>query len=150
MSADESNVGSGRASAVEAACRRLVLDSAHHNDRAEWAALAALYAQDAVLTRPSGQVVEGRDAIETGYASGAADRRTLHICSNIRVTVTGPATASASTIVQLYAWTDSVEPTDELPAIGDPMLGEFDDTFVETADGWRIASRTARLFGRAG
>jgi hypothetical protein len=136
--------------AIERACERLVLDSARYNDRAEWAALSGLYTIDAMLTRPSGQVVGGRDAIEVSYDSGAADRRTLHLCSNVRVTVDGPAAASASTLVQLFVWTEPAQPTDALPSIGTPLLGEFDDTFRYTEEGWRIASRVARLFGRSG
>lgn len=135
--------------AIEGACARLVLDSATHNDHADWRALAAVYAIDAVLTRPSGQVVEGRNAIEASYSSGAPDRRTQHICSNIRVTVASSTSASASTVVQLYVWAASAEPTDALAEIGPMMLGEFADTFVLTDDGWRIGSRTATLRGRS-
>ena len=151
LASDRSARSSTDVASIVSACERLVLDSAAFNDEADWAALAELYSIDAVLTRPSGQVIEGRDAIERSYRSGSTDRRTRHICSNVRVTVdrSSAASASASTLVQLYAWTAPPEATDALPSIGTATIGEFADTFVLTEDGWRIASRTARLIGRA-
>jgi 5-methyltetrahydropteroyltriglutamate--homocysteine methyltransferase len=136
---------------VERACERLVIDSAAHNDAKDWAALAALYTPDARLERPSGQVVEGREAIEAAYRAGPADRRSRHVCTNIRVVIDGPRAASATTTVLLYAWTAPAggEPGGgELPVAAPPTLGEFADSFALTGGGWRISSRRARLLAR--
>ena len=137
--------------AVERACERLVLDSAAHNDSKDWAALAALYTPDARLERPSGQVVEGREAIEAAYRAGPADRQARHVCTNITITVGGPAEATGTTTVVLYAWTAPPpgETGDgELPTFPPPALGEFVDSFALTEQGWRISARQARLIAR--
>lgn len=134
---------------IERACERLILDSATHNDHRDWSALSALYAPDAHLVRPSGQVIEGREAIDASYRNGPADRRTRHVCTNIKVTIDSETTATATTIVLLYSWT---EPTTaqpgELPVVGAPALGEFIDTFALSDEGWRIAGRTAVLLAK--
>lgn len=131
---------------AERACERLVLDSAAHNDSAAWAELAGLYTPDAQLVRPSGEIVHGRTAIEASYRQGPAERRTRHVCTNIRVEVTDEHRASATTVVLLYSWTAStVGVSDGLPFYRPPVVGEFLDTFVHEADGWHISSRTARL-----
>jgi len=136
---------------AERACERLVIDSARHNDVRDWTALARLYTPDARLVRPSGQVVDGRAAIEESYRLSPPDRRTRHVCTNIRVSVDGADTASADTVVLLYAWTETSETSEsagptsgELPTAA-PVLGEFTDTFVCVDDEWMIASRHASL-----
>ena len=134
---------------AERACERLVIDSAAHNDDRDWPALSALYALDAQLVRPSGQVINGRAAIEASYRAGTTERRTRHVCTNVRVTLDSQDAASATTLVLIYSWT---EPTTEgstgLPVIGTPALGEFADTFVRGSDGWRISQRTARILAK--
>ena len=137
---------------AERSCERLVIASARHNGVRDWTALARLYEPDARLVRPSGQVVDGRAAIEESYRGSPPDRRTRHVCTNIRVSVDGAATASADTVVLLYAWTETAETSEsagptsgELPTAAAPVLGEFFDTFVCVDDEWMIASRHATL-----
>ena len=147
--------------AIEQACHRLVLDSAAYNDNKDWTALASLYTTDARLERPSGQVIEGRAAIEDSYRAGPADRRARHVCTNIQVVVDDDISASATTTVQLYTWTTpQAEDVDagpnqtgtggdgQLPVVDPPALGEFVDTFVRTGQGWRISSRQASLIAK--
>lgn len=139
--------------AAESACIRIVHASAAANDRRDWAALAALYTVDGELVRPSGQVVTGRDAIEAAYRSGPADRRTRHVCTNTLVAMTSATTASATTSVLLFTWTEPEAGSDDaadLPAAKGPAIGEFADELVLTDDGWRLASRRASLSARAG
>ena len=134
---------------AERACERLVLDSAAHNDDRDWEALSALYTPDARLVRPSGQMVNGNEAIEASYRAGPVERRTRHVCTNIRVTLDNPDAASATTLVLIYSWTEpTIESSNEPAVIGSPALGEFADTFVRGSDGWRISARTARILGK--
>jgi ketosteroid isomerase-like protein len=134
---------------AEQACERLVLESAAHNDGRDWAALAELYTPDARLVRPSGHAVDGRDAIQANYQQGPADRRTRHVCTNIRVVIDGEDAASATTLVLIYSWTaPGAGEGNELPIVGSPTLGEFVDTFERGEDGWRISTRTARLLAK--
>lgn len=129
---------------VVRACERLVFDSAAHNDARDWDALAALYTVDARLTRPSGQTIEGRDAIRESYATGAPERRTRHLCTNVRVDVDGEKRARAVTSVVVVSWAEETGTT-ALPTAGGAIVGTFVDTFALTGEGWRIAARAARL-----
>ncbi len=129
------------------AVERVIRDSAAHNDVRDWDALAALYTPDARLTRPSGQTAVGRDAIRAAYAGGATDRRTRHLCTDVRVEVDGRGTeASASTTVLLVSWTrDPDAAAGDVPTASGSAVGEFADRLVLTDDGWRLAERIARL-----
>lgn len=131
----------------ELACQRLVADSAAHNDAREWVSLAALYTDEAVLTRPNGEQVAGRAAIEASYAAGPANRRTRHVVSNFRFDSDHDSSARGHSSVVVYSWDATSEPD---PRFGHPLdprivVGDFFDEFVRTADGWRIAARRATL-----
>ncbi len=134
---------------AERACERLVIDSAAHNDERDWQALSELYTLDAQLVRPSGQVISGREAIEASYRAGPVERRTRHVCTNIRVTLNGHHAASATTLVLIYSWTaPASEGSTDVPVIGTPALGEFADTLVRGPHGWRISQRVAYLLAK--
>jgi ketosteroid isomerase-like protein len=108
-----------------------------------------LYTADATLTRPNGESVTGRAAIEQSYASASPTRRTRHVCSNTLIEVDEQAgTASAETSVLLFTWEDAAGASG-LPSATGPAIGDFSDRFVLTADGWRIAVRQASLSARA-
>jgi hypothetical protein len=118
---------------IERACERLIVDSARCNDERQWAALAGLYTSAGVVVRPSGQRLEGREAIEAAYAAGPPDRVTRHLCTNLRVDVDGPDDAHGTTAVLIVA-------------DGSYRVGEFADRFERTQEGWKIAERRASLF----
>jgi uncharacterized protein (TIGR02246 family) len=132
---------------IERACERLIVDSATHNDRRDWSALAALYADDGVVVRPNGQRLEGRAAIEAAYAAGPAERVTRHVCANLRVHVDGPDSAHATTVVVIIAGTRSDDPDVTFGIIPNERhrVGEFADRFTRTDAGWRIAERRASM-----
>lgn len=134
---------------AEQAILRVIHESAALNDRRHWSALARLYADDATLTRPNGDSVTGRVAIEQSYASGSPTRRTRHVCTNVLIDVDEPSgTANAETSVLLFTWED-VPGVPGLPDASGPAIGEFRDRLVLTADGWRIVARRASLSARA-
>jgi ketosteroid isomerase-like protein len=126
---------------------RVIHESAVRNDARDWSALAALYCDDATLTRPNGQVVSGRAAIEASYGSGSPTRRTRHVCTNITVDIGDDGTATARTSVLLFTW-EHDEETSALPAASGPAIGEFADRLVPTPDGWQITTRVATLSAR--
>ncbi len=135
------------------ACERVVLESAACNDRRDWDALAALYADDGRLVRPSGQTAVGRDEIRAAYAGGPAGRRTRHLCTNLQVDIDADGTAAtAHTVVMLVSWDHDDHHADHrddehdgLPVATGTSLGEFADRLMLTDRGWRIAERVARL-----
>ena len=137
----------GGVNEVEAICRRLIFDSAAHNDAGDWDALGRLYAVDGELTRPSGQTIVGRDAIVEAYRGGPVDRLTRHVCSNVRIDLTGPTTATGHTVVLLFAADRSSDskPDGPAPVHNGAAVGEFADEFRLTADGWRLSRRVASI-----
>jgi uncharacterized protein (TIGR02246 family) len=132
---------------IERACERVIIDSATFNDLREFAALAELYTPDGVVVRPNGQRLEGRAAIEAGYAKGPPERVTRHVCSNVRVEVDGPDAARATTLVLIVSGQRSDDPDVSFGVVPNDrhMVGEFADRLVRTDEGWRIAERRASL-----
>lgn len=129
---------------IERACSRLVLRAAEHADHQRPAELAALFAPDAVLNRPNAEPLRGREAIREAYAQRPANRITRHVVTNIRVEVLSAVDARATSVVLLWAGSSDDAPGPRgRPACAGQVLGEFDDRFVLTPEGWRIASRTA-------
>jgi ketosteroid isomerase-like protein len=131
----------------ELACQRLVIESAAHNDARDWAALAGLYAEDAVLTRPSGEQIVGRAAIEASYAAGPPNRRTRHVVSNFRFDSAYDSSARGDASVVIYSWDATAErdPRFGYPLDSRVVVGDFEDEFVRTQQGWRIGARRASL-----
>lgn len=125
------------------ACERLVIESAARNDAADWEALGEVFADDATLVRPSGQILEGRAAIVDAYSSTPSERLTRHVCSNIRIDKTGTDTATGHTLVLLFV-ADPPEGSGPRTSPG-PAVGEFSDEFQRTDAGWRIVRREASM-----
>jgi hypothetical protein len=132
---------------IERACEKLVIDSATFNDRMDWSALAGLYTPDGTVERPSGEVTEGRAAIEASYSAGPTNRLTRHACVNLRVHVDSPSTAHATTVAIIYFCDSNDTPNGHMgiKANESHLIGEFEDTFASTDEGWRISSRIARM-----
>lgn len=133
--------------AIERACERLVLDWVDLNDRQDYEALAALFAADGMMIRPSGDPLVGRAAILKSYQSRPGGRITRHICTNIRITVESRDRARGLSYAVVYS-ANAGEPAEGHFGIKTDTLhlvGEFDDEFVRTPDGWRFAARRARF-----
>jgi hypothetical protein len=120
--------------AAEADCARLIALYSNLNDEARWADLAALYAEDGVMFRPTAPdtPITGRAAILAAFESRPA-RKTRHVCSNVVITVTGPGEASGISAMILF------QPDTA------PLAGSFHDRFVLTTEGWRFAERRGSL-----
>lgn len=119
---------------VEADCTRLVALYANLNDEARWDELAALYTEDAVMVRPTAPDAPllGREAILAAFKD-RAPRQARHLCTNVVITVEGPATASGVSAMLLF------RPDSQ------PLVGWFHDRFALTPDGWRFAERRGSL-----
>lgn len=120
--------------AAEADCARLIALYANLNDEARWDEVAALYAEDGVMFRPTAPdaPVAGREAILAAFKS-RPPRTTRHVCSNVVVDVESETTARGTSAMLLF--------TGE----GAPLVGSFHDLFVLTGDGWRFAERRGSL-----
>jgi 3-phenylpropionate/cinnamic acid dioxygenase small subunit len=120
--------------AIEADCARLIALYANLNDEARWDEVAALYAEDGVMVRPTAPDAPllGRAAILAAFQS-RPPRKTRHVCSNVVITAHGSDSASGTSAMIL------LQP--EAP----PLAGSFHDKFVRTPEGWRFAERRGSL-----
>jgi uncharacterized protein (TIGR02246 family) len=137
---------------IERACERLVLDFAYFSDHQDYEGLAALFTPDGTMMRPAGDVLVGRDAILKSYQSRPAGRMTRHVCTNIRIMVDSPDRARGLTYAVVYSANASLSPEAHFGIQADPrhLIGEFEDEFVRSEEGWRIASRRARFVMNSG
>lgn len=91
-----------------------------------------------------GRWIEGREALTTSLRrSLAAYSATSHLLGGTEIEPTGPDTAECQTVV--HAW--------HRPADGGPdvvLYGRYVDSWVRTAQGWRIAVREFRTAGATG
>ena len=120
--------------AIEADCARLIALYANLNDAACWDEVAALYAEQGVMTRPTAPdaPIVGRDAILAAFRS-RPPRTTRHVCSNVVIEVDSADEARGTSAMLLFTGA---------PA---PLVGSFHDRFVRTAEGWRFAARHGTL-----
>ena len=124
-----------QAQKIEWACARLISLYALLNDEARWEEVAALYAPNGLMTRPTApdSPIVGREAILTAFKS-RPPRTTRHICSNIVIDVESAASARGRSAMLLF--TSAEKP---------PLVGGFEDRFVLTDEGWRFAERRGYL-----
>src|SRR5262245_14943723 len=125
---------------IERACERLVLDFADYSDRQEYEALESLFADQGTMTRPSGDPLVGRDAIMKSYKSRPGGRFTRHICTNIRIVVDSSERARGRTYAVVFSGNSSEPPAGHFGIKADSrqLVGEFEDEFVRTFEGWRF------------
>ncbi|MEI6641412.1 MAG: nuclear transport factor 2 family protein [Novosphingobium sp.] len=120
--------------AIEHDCARLIALYANLNDEARWDEVAALYAEDGVMVRPTAPdaPIHGREAILAAFRSRPA-RTTRHVCSNVVIDVEGPDLARGFSAMLLFTGAPV------------PLVGSFHDLFRLTSEGWRFAERRGSL-----
>ncbi|MDX1404348.1 MAG: nuclear transport factor 2 family protein [Woeseiaceae bacterium] len=130
---------------IEWECRQLALRFTAHCDRQEWQQACALLSDDAEFVRPTDpdNPIVGRSAIQAAFEARPASRITRHICTNLIVTARSDSEASG----YLYALLYTGDSGDEDVTIADERqyVGEFEDDYRRTGDGWRIARRVGKL-----
>ena len=120
--------------AIEHACARLIATYANLNDEGRWDDLAALYAEDGAMARPSSpdDLIRGREAILASFKARPA-RQSRHLCTNVVIDVASPLEASGLSAVALFM------------ADTPPKLGWFHDRFVKCGEDWLFAERRGSL-----
>ena len=125
---------------IKRACENLVMDYARHRDQAQGAALAQLFTEDAELS-VNGETFIGRKALLTRFAAPAT-QRFRHMMSNVHITVTGHKQAIGVSYALIFVGPiDKQNPDAPITVSNFVAMGEYQDTFVLTDAGWRIASR---------
>lgn len=129
---------------VQQACRDVVVAAARAVDEQDYGALAALFTEDAVLTRPDGTRLAGRSAIHAAYAARDPQRLTRHLLSNHEVLMGegGEAHSRCSVLLWTGRHSDAPNPRGR-PADAPQQLGYMRDWLRQTPQGWRIARREA-------
>lgn len=117
---------------------------AHAQDAKDWEVIASAFVAGAVYVHPGGRL-EGVDQIlgRTRAALGVLDA-SQHLVGSITVEVQGDAAASRAYFQAQHVRHDL--------AGGDlyAIAGTYEDSWVRTTAGWRIASRTQTYTWRSG
>jgi len=130
--------------AIERACERLSIAYARHVDFRDYDAFVELFSEDCRLE--VGGLVEGREALRPWLARRPDDLRSRHVFTNIHVDVIDADHARGITYVTLYRHVGKEALAREpIELAGPAAVGHYEDEFVRTAAGWRIASRKAQL-----
>jgi hypothetical protein len=137
--------------AIEWECTRLINLYANLNDAGRWEAVAALYAEDGLMTRPTAPdaPVVGRKALLKSFLA-RPPRASRHVCANIVVEVESPAAASAFSVILLFTGTADPAGGPASRDEGPPLVGTYRDRFVLTDEGWRFAERHGGLTFKPG
>ena len=128
--------------ADERACERLIAQYTHLVDFGDAPGIADLFTVDGVW-RTDEFAMTGQDEIRAGFGrrQGVTRRQSRHVCTNVIVSVDGDS-ASATCYLVNYRH-DSETGVAEKPAPADvpKYVGEYHDTFLRTAEGWRFKDR---------
>lgn len=121
--------------AIEWECARLISLYALLNDEGRWDEIAALYAPDGEMTRPTApdEPIVGREAILAAFKA-RPPRTSRHICSNIVIDIESDTAARGRSAMLLFTAADKP-----------PLVGGFKDEFVLTDEGWRFSRRRGTL-----
>jgi hypothetical protein len=130
-------------------CSRLCQDFAWTVDHLDYPAFVALFAADGVFER-EGQRSAGHEAILAFLNARPTGRVTRHLISNVRIDMTGPNTATGHCSAMMYAASGSEgsegsNSSDTPLPVSPPLVVDYADDFVRTADGWRFQHRRTRI-----
>ncbi|AZG45945.1 nuclear transport factor 2 family protein [Gordonia insulae] len=118
---------------VAAAVRSVIGAHTQAQDAGQTDAVAALYADEAVLEVPGGDAIVGRAAVREAFAGWAPTTPQKHLVGNTAVSVAGDTVRAISDVV-FFQRTD---------AGWTPLIvGRYDDTFVLVDDAWQISRRS--------
>lgn len=123
---------------TQAACTNIIAAFAYHVDHREFDRAVALFCEDGRFQRPD-FVATGRDEIAAIWAGRPTSTITRHVCGVPFFRVLAADKASSVTYFTLYQleFEGAGLPRCEGPA----ALCQFEDEFVLTPVGWRIACR---------
>ncbi len=123
------------------------MEAVYLTDRQDYAGFAALFTPEGNLSRPGSAALVGRPAIQKAYEARPVTRITRHLCTNIRITVDSAERARGLTYVLLFSGNSAEPAPDHFGRAADTrqLVGEFEDEFERTPEGWRIRARQARF-----
>lgn len=131
--------------AISYSCEKLVKQFAKFNDLGQLDCLVALFVEDGSFARPldPDNPIVGRENI-LAMMKARPPRLSRHFMTNIVIDILSPDEAEGLSYVTFLSTTDVDAPR---PAPCEPkmFMGEYRDSFVRTADGWRFKSRQGNM-----
>ncbi|GES31488.1 nuclear transport factor 2 family protein [Streptomyces angustmyceticus] len=129
---------------AERACERLITEFVHKLDLGEPGEVAELFTEDGVWEWAEGdRRIQGRDALRSYFGSRPADRLSRRICTNVLVTLTSAATATATTYFTTYRVDGHTGGF--MPPRAPTQVGHYEDTFLKVDGRWLLSSRSLFL-----
>ena len=128
---------------IEVECKRLALLYAKYSDNGDHAALASLFAEDAVYVRPFEEEhpVCGRERIHAMFR----DRPPIlvrHLVTNVLIDVIDEHHAVGSSYLTVLSSSGGLQPPQPSAAL---FVGDCEDEFVATESGWKFAKRAGKV-----
>lgn len=130
-------------------CEQLIAAYCQLIDHGRASEIADLFTEDGVLTLTPGPW-KGRETIRSHMKQREmmAQRISRHVCSNFLVTAMDSSRVTATSYLTLYR--ADVNQGEKIGQISGPAaLGEYEDTFIRTEDGWLFSQRSCRTDLRA-
>ncbi|HEY5334136.1 MAG TPA: nuclear transport factor 2 family protein [Solirubrobacterales bacterium] len=128
---------------VERSCERLIMEYSRLVDFGEAAAVADLFTEDA-RWEGTDLLLTGREEIRAWFEKreAVARRVSRHVFTNVMIDVVSPTEARGLSYMINYRH-DRQEGDETMPVVMEvpKWMGEANDTFRLTEDGWRFASR---------
>jgi hypothetical protein len=127
----------------ERECTQLCIDFATTVDTRSYDAFVQIFVPNGVFDR-AGQISRGQAAIRQFLDARPIDRVTRHTCTNIRINMTSPTTATGSCIASMYQATLGMGQSLPVPATH-PVVVDYIDDYVLTDNGWKFKSRKVAI-----
>lgn len=119
-------------------CTELINAFAYFVDHREFDNAASLFTEDAVFQRPEG-TFSGRAEIAALLNKRPANVITRHLLGTPHFVAVNGNEAKVVTPLTLY---QTAHEGEGIPVVTNPVgIAEFQDTLINTNDGWRIANR---------
>lgn len=127
----------------ERECSRLCNDFAWAVDGRRYDQFVALFTLDGVFDR-AGHVSSGRAEILQFLNARPGDKLTRHVCTNICITMIGPAAASGRSYALVFQ--TQTPPGAALPVpTPAPLVVEYYDDYALTDEGWKFKQREVKI-----
>lgn len=126
---------------IERECERLIAQYCHFVDHGEAARIADLFTEDGTW-RNINVSMDGRDGIRTGFMKRQNNqgRMSRHVCTNTLIDVISETEAKGVVYMSLY-FHDGEAGRETSPTDCLQKLGEYQDRYVKTDEGWKFATR---------
>ena len=134
---------------IQSACERLSILYARMVDFKQYELVPEVFTEDAFLN--AGGPLRGMEKIAKGMSRRPETLRSRHVLTNIFIQVLDADRARGTSYLSLYRHVgeESLSPG-AIELSGPAAVGEYEDEFRRTEDGWRISSRVLHMqFRRA-